>query len=146
MKQLLERDWDVTNTDGVLPKFYFVQDSKRFRVYGQDILVVSNLEEFPTPASLGYNYENVMYSGNILVATSRSYEAGVKMKEELRRVLMKNRINPFKDISEPNSGVLWLKVRRFTDQAYRTKRTGRWNCDFEIHHRGRAVDEDNGPF
>lgn len=145
LKEVLERNWDATNTDGIFPKFYFAHDSKRFRAHGQDAVIVTNLEEFPTPASLGYNYENVMYSGNIYAITNRSYAAGVKMKEELRRVLMSVRINPFKDVSDPNSGVLWLKVRRYTDQAYRTKRFGRWNCDFEIHHRGRAVDE-NGQF
>lgn len=143
MKEVLERDWDITNTDGVLPKFYFIQDSRRFRVYGQDVVIVTNLEEFPQAYyGFGFNYEKVMYSGNITVVTARGYEAGVKMKEELRRVLYYNRINPFKDVADVNSGIPWLKIRRFTDQAHRSKRIGRWNCDFEITHEGKAVLED----
>lgn len=135
---LIDREWDPANTENEMPHVQFVNDLKRVRWMGEDAVVVTSLQEFIYPATLQYLYENASYTFTVQTFTGVSRARGQMMMEELRRVLMKNRINPLDGITDMRANS-WLWIRRHTDNVQRWRLTWRWTADCELKVRFRPL-------
>lgn len=135
---LLERDWDPANTENEVPDIDFINDIKRVRFQDEDRVIVTNLQEFDYPAALQYQWQNISYTWTVNAFTGVSRARGQMLKEEIKRILLKNRINPLDDIVDLRANS-WLWIRRFSDNVARWRLAYRWSLDGEIKLRYQKI-------
>lgn len=139
LAEAIRREWKPENTDGIVPTVQFMDEVKRVRFMNQDYILINDLQEFSEPVTVGYAFENILYTAVCQAVTAVNREHAVKMRDELKRCLYARRIEPFKDIHTQNSGNIWLQIRRISDSVYRRRLFWVWSCDLEIKHRFRAI-------
>lgn len=139
LAEALRREWKPENTDGIVPTIVFLDEVKRVRFRNDDYILVNDLQEFSDPVTIGYQFENILYTAVIQTVTAVSREHAIKVRDELKRCLYVRRIEPFKDIAPQDSGNVWLQIRRISDSVYRRRLFWMWSCDLEIKHRFRSI-------
>lgn len=142
----LQHDWDPTNTgfegQGRTPEVNLHEDTKSYDfLRGSDYITVYEVDR-PDDAvpTTGWSFSNQTIRVTCETYSAVSRQHSLRMVEEVRRILLSHRNDPFDDLSHSLPGRFWWSsLEGWAPQDQTSKNHWRTILDFQLNWRFREV-------